>query len=56
MDLVSGGVLFCQARAAARQDRPKVRDKYPTGLSRLEPVSVLVFAVLLCVEINQCVG
>ena len=35
MDLVSGGVLFCQARAAARQDRPKVRDKFPTGLSRL---------------------
>ena len=47
MDLVSGGVLFCQARAAARQDRPKVRDKFPTGLSRLEPVSVLVFAVLM---------
>jgi len=47
MDLVSGGVLFCQARAAAGQDRPKVRDKYPTGLSRLEPVSVLIFAVLM---------
>jgi len=47
LDLVSGAVLYCQARAAAREDRPSVRAKYPTGLSRLEPVAVLVFSVLM---------
>mmetsp|Transcript_34568 Transcript_34568/g.106865 ORF Transcript_34568/g.106865 Transcript_34568/m.106865 type:complete len:409 (-) Transcript_34568:31-1257(-) len=47
LDLFSGAVMYFQAAASAREDRPAMRAKYPTGLSRLEPVAVLIFAVLM---------
>lgn len=43
LDLVSGGVLFLTQRAMSRTDPYK----YPEGKARLEPLGVIVFAVVM---------
>ena len=43
MDLVSGGVVMCSARRAARRDP----HGFPVGKSRYEPLGIIIFAALM---------
>jgi cation diffusion facilitator family transporter len=51
LDLISGSIIFVAARLAARSNPVK----YPVGKSRLEPLSIIVFASVMAVASLQLI-
>lgn len=43
LDLLSGSILWCASRIAARQNK----HKWPVGKSRLEPIAIIIFASVM---------
>lgn len=43
LDLLSGSILYCAARIAARRNKYK----WPVGKSRLEPIAIVIFASVM---------
>ncbi|KAJ1461137.1 cation efflux family-domain-containing protein [Pelagophyceae sp. CCMP2097] len=53
LDLVSGGMLHAVVVFMTQADTPSGRVKYPAGLSKLEPVGVMAFSVLMAIASVQ---
>lgn len=50
LDLLSGSILYCAARIAARRNKYK----WPVGKSRLEPIAIVIFASVMGVAGASC--
>jgi divalent metal cation (Fe/Co/Zn/Cd) transporter len=51
MDLLSGAIIFVASWIAARRDPYR----YPAGKSRLEPLSIIVFACIMGMAAMQLI-